>query len=433
MPDDLKRLICAAHARNLMVFLDVVYNHFGPEGNYLHAYAPQFFNARHQTPWGAAINFDDELSSVVRGFYVHNALYWLEEFNFDGLRLDAVHAIADESGPHILSEIAEAVARHLPQRHIHLVLENDDNAVWPLTRAAHGHESAYAAQWNDDFHHALHVLLTGEGHGYYADYAADPGGHLARSLTEGFSYQGEASQHRGGRRRGEPSGHLPPTAFVSFIQNHDQIGNRPFGDRIDALAPADAVRAATFILLLAPSIPLLFMGEEWATEQPFRFFCDFEPNLAAAVREGRRNEFAHFFQAAGAAAIPDATDPASFEACVLRWQDRSREPHAQTLDLYRHLLAIRHQSIIPRLRGTRAIQHSVFGPSRRTLTVAWRMGDGAILSLIANLDRHPIRVELPADRDALLAATDPTVLDASRSATLPPWFVGWWLQQAQSG
>jgi 1,4-alpha-glucan branching enzyme/maltooligosyltrehalose trehalohydrolase len=343
-----------------------------------------------------------------------------------------VHAIVDDSRPHILSEIAASVAQRFPDRPVHLVLENDDNAAWPLT--AREGASAYVAQWNDDIHHALHVLTTGETHGYYADYAADPGVKLARSLKEGFSYQGEGSPHRDGKRRGEPSSHLPTTAFVSFLQNHDQVGNRPFGDRISSLAPAEAVRAAAFVYLLAPSIPLLFMGEEWAAGQPFRFFCDFEPDLAARVREGRRSEFAHFFQSAEmdpSSAIPDATDPATFEACVLHWEDRARPPHARMLDCYRQLLAIRHQAIIPRLRGTRAVRSDVLGPARRAIAAEWRMGDGASLWLIANLDRQAVPAELPAAPAALLIATDPVTANARNSAPLPPWFVGWWLRESR--
>ena len=427
-PDDLKRFICAAHERNLMVFLDVVYNHFGPEGNYLRIYAPQFFTEHHHTPWGAAINFDDDMCRIVRDFFIHNALYWLEEFHFDGLRFDAVHAIFDNSRPHILTEIAETIRGKFPQRHVHLVLENDDNTVWPLMRDEHGHPSAYVAQWNDDVHHTLHVLTTGETHGYYADYADDPGGYLARTLGEGFAYQGEPSAHRGGKDRGEPSGHLPPTAFVAFLQNHDQIGNRPFGDRNNAIVPA-----ATAILLLAPSIPLLFMGEEWAAEQPFCFFCDFDPHLAASVREGRRKEFTHFFKAVegtSADSIPDATDPRTFEACILRWQDRERPPHAQVLEFHRRLMAIRHQKIIPRLSGTSTVRSNVFGAARRAVDVEWMMGDGSILRLVANLDHQSVVVKSPIGANTLLYTSHPALLEC-RSTTLPPWFVAWWLHPGQ--
>ncbi|MBL8541728.1 MAG: malto-oligosyltrehalose trehalohydrolase, partial [Betaproteobacteria bacterium] len=293
-PDDLKRLVQAAHARRLMVFLDVVYNHFGPEGNYLYVYARQFFTERHHTPWGGAIDFEGPASRTVRDFYVHNALYWIEEFHIDGLRLDAVHAIYDASRPDILVEIAAAVrAGPGADRHVHLVLENDDNAARYLCRGGE-RDGCYDAQWNDDIHHALHVLLTGESEGYYADYADDPLAHLGRCLAEGFAYQGERSPYREGQPRGEPSAGLPATAFVSFLQNHDQIGNRAFGERLAALAAPERLAAAVAVVLLAPSPPLLFMGEEWGSTQPFLFFCDFEPTLAPQVTAGRRREFERF-------------------------------------------------------------------------------------------------------------------------------------------
>ena len=217
-PEELKHFVDAAHAKNLMVFLDVVYNHFGPEGNYLGLYAPQFFTDRHRTPWGQAINFDGPCSRTVRDFFIHNALYWLEEYHFDGLRFDAVHAIADDSRPDILTELAEAVRRKFgAERHVHLVLENDNNAAHYLCRDARARSSCYNAQWNDDIHHALHVLVTGEKDGYYSDYAKNPAWHLGRCLAEGFSYQGEGSAFRDGAKRGEPSRDLPPTCFVSFL------------------------------------------------------------------------------------------------------------------------------------------------------------------------------------------------------------------------
>jgi len=239
-PADLKRLVDAAHERGLMVLLDVVYNHFGPDGNYLHLYAPQFFERCRSTPWGAAIHF----AGQVRRFFVHNALYWLEEFRFDGLRLDAVHAIVDPAEPDIVAEIAAAV-RDGPgrAREIHLVLENDRNEAHRLERDPSGAPRIATAQWNDDAHHAFHVLATGESDGYYADFADDTRAKLARALAEGFVYQGERSVYRG-HRRGSPSGALPPCAFVNFLQTHDQVGNRACGERIGALAPTPAVEAA---------------------------------------------------------------------------------------------------------------------------------------------------------------------------------------------
>ena len=255
-PDDLKALVHAAHDRGLMVLLDVVYNHFGPEGNYLHLYAPQFFTDRYTTPWGAAVDLS---LRPVRDFFLHNALYWLSEYRFDGLRLDAVHAIHDQGPVHVVDEIAHAV-REGPgtERRVHLVLENDDNAARFLPRGADGLPVAATAQWNDDIHHVLHVLATGETDGYYADFAEDPARALLRCLTEGLVFQGDPSPYRGGEPRGEPSGHLPPAAFVSFAQNHDQVGNRAFGERLGELAPEEAVRAVETVLLLAPSPPLLF-------------------------------------------------------------------------------------------------------------------------------------------------------------------------------
>ncbi|MBY0396522.1 MAG: malto-oligosyltrehalose trehalohydrolase, partial [Thermoleophilia bacterium] len=320
-PEDLKALVDAAHERGLMVFLDVVYNHFGPEGNYLGAYARSFFTDRHHTPWGEAINVDGPDSPVVRDFFIHNALYWIEEFHLDGLRFDAVHAIPDDSDKPFLEELAERVAALTGgRRHVHLVLENDDNAARFLERDGTG-PRWFTAQWNDDLHHALHAAASGEAGGYYADYAGDPA-KLARALAEGFAFPGDPSAYRAGEPRGEPSAHLPATAFVGFLQNHDQIGNRALGERITAIAPPEAVRAATAISLLGPQIPLLFMGEEWAAPQPFPFFADFGGDLADAVRDGRRAEFAGFpaFQdPASRDRIPDPAAEATVRSATLDW------------------------------------------------------------------------------------------------------------------
>src|SRR6185369_6772303 len=291
-PDDLKALIDAAHQRGLMVFLDVVYNHFGPDGNYLGRYAPQFFSQT-QTPWGNAIDYS---RPEVRRFAIENALYWLSDFRFDGLRLDAVHAITEPGRTLLLRDINKTVGTLAAQtaRHIHLVLENDANQPGLLDPRTDPPRGKYRAQWNDDYHHAFHVLLTGETHGYYGDYR-EAAQHLARTLAEGFAYQGEPSPHRQGERRGEPSSALPATAFVNFLQNHDQIGNRARGERLSVLAQPAALEAALAITLLAPAPPLLFMGDEWGARRPFPFFCDFTGELAEAVRDGRRKEFAGVF------------------------------------------------------------------------------------------------------------------------------------------
>jgi malto-oligosyltrehalose trehalohydrolase len=424
-PDELKHLVEAAHARGLMVFLDVVYNHFGPDGNYLHVYAPDFFTERHRTPWGAAINFDSRAARTVRDFFIHNALYWLEEFHLDGLRLDAVHAITDDSSPDILQELAEAVRRGPgAARHVHLVLENDRNAARYLERNPAGLPRWYDAQWNDDFHHLLHVLTTGDTDGYYADFAVAPMRLLGRCLTEGFAYQGEPSAYRHGRTRGEPSAQLPPTAFVNFLQNHDQVGNRAFGERCTELASAAAVRAATAVLLLAPSPPLLFMGQEWASTRPFLFFCDFGPELAARVTEGRRNEFARFAQFADPATrarIPDPGAAATFERCVLDWRAAETPAHAPWLALHRELLALRARYIVPRLRAAAEIRarYELLGPG--ALAAHWHFDDGDELVLRCNFHDAPLRDLAPVPGPLLYASAP----DAG--SHLPPWSAAWFL------
>ena len=431
-PDDLKRLVEQAHLRGLMVLLDVVYNHFGPEGNYLNAYAPQFFNPRHHTPWGAAINFDAEGSRTVRGFYLHNALYWIGEYRFDGLRLDAVHAIADDSEPDIVTEIARAL-RDGPgrERHIHLVLENDRNQSRYLPRDATCRPLTASAQWNDDIHHALHILTTGERDGYYEDYAGRPLWYLGRSLAEGFGYQGEPSHHREGAPRGEPSAHLPPTAFVSFLQTHDQVGNRALGERLCAIADPQALRAAVACVLLAPSPPLLFMGEEFAASTPFLFFCDFGPELAAAVTRGRRQEFARFERFSdpeAQAAIPDPNDPATFAASRLRWDEIDRPPHGDWLALHRELLALRHRLIVPRLAGMRS------GGDFRieegsVLRVQWTLGDGSQLHLVANF-AAAASAPVPMPPGQIVYANPPQSADRAGQRELSAWFVAFTLEES---
>jgi maltooligosyltrehalose trehalohydrolase len=392
-PEDLKHFINGAHSKNLMVFLDVVYNHFGPEGNYLALYAPEFFTDRHHTPWDQAINFDGPGSRTVRDFFIHNALYWLEEYHFDGLRFDAVHAMADESRPDILTELAETIRKTLgAKRHVHLVLENDNNAAHYLCRDAQT-PRLYNAQWNDDIHHALHLLVTGEKDGYYSDYAQNPAWHLGRCLAEGYSYQGEESVFRDGAKRGEPSRDLPPTCFVSFLQNHDQVGNRALAERITELGSAEAVKVAMAILLLAPSPPLLFMGEEFAAATPFQFFCDFGPELAAKVTEGRRSEFARFKQFNSPEAqkqIPDPNKEETFLRSKLDWNSVKREPHCNWLEFYRNLLKCRRDRVLPRIKDIvpgRA-KFEVFAPD--AIDVRWPLAKSGSLQVIANFSRSAL-------------------------------------------
>ena len=426
-PDDLKRLIDAAHARGLMIFLDVVYNHFGPEGNYLRAYAPQFFTDRHHTPWGEAINFDGPESRTVRDFFIQNALYWLVEYHFDGLRLDAVHAIQDDSKPDILTELAQTVRKTIPpDRQVHLVLENDDNAAHYLRPE----KKAYNAQWNDDIHHAMHVVLTGEGDGYYADYVDHPVRRLARCLTQGFDYQGEVSKFRGGAPRGERSSDLPPTSFVSFLQNHDQVGNRAFGDRILTLTDKCALKAAMTILLLAPSPPLLFMGEEFAADTPFLFFCDFAGDLAKAVTEGRRNEFSFFARFSDSAVrqqIPDPNAEETFERSKLNWASLEKDEHQGWAEFYKNLLRIRREQISNRLNETSGSEARFTMLSERALCASRKLGDGAELTLLANLSDDSVQHSTPIRGDLLCSTHNDTPDKLSRS--LPPWSAAWFMAQ----
>ncbi len=428
-PEDFKRLIAAAHQRGLMVLLDVVYNHFGPEGNYLHAYAPDFFNPRHATPWGAAINFDGPGSRTVRDFFIHNALYWIEEFHLDGLRLDAIHAICDDSSPDIVEELGAAV-RNGPgrERQVHIVLENDHNAAHYLSRDESRRWRYGTAQWNDDIHHALHVLASGETDGYYADYAKAPVQMLGRCLSSGFAFQNDPSPFRNGELRGEPSSHLPPAAFVDFLQTHDQIGNRAFGERLCHLATPEAMEVVTAILLLAPQPPMLFMGEEFAAEQPFLFFCDFGPELARLVTEGRRREFAQFKRFADPAArerIPDPNALATFATCVLDWKAIEREPHRATLKLHRRLLALRREWIAPRLAGMNNGSPQLKLLSERALAVRWQLGDGSLLSLVANFGEQPLTTTPESGK--LLFATSKLDAAALAAGRLPPSSASWHL------
>jgi malto-oligosyltrehalose trehalohydrolase len=418
-PEDLKALIDAAHARGLMIFLDVVYNHFGPDGNYLSSYTCQFFTDRHTTPWGAAINFDGPGGGPVRAFFIHNALFWLEEYRFDGLRLDAVHAIIDDSERHILEEIAATVRERLSDgRHVHLILENAMNEAGRLAASGEG-AGRYDAQWNDDIHHVLHAAATGEKDGYYADFFGDTE-KLVRALAEGFAFQGEVMGDLGGPR-GEPSRHLPPTRFISFIQNHDQIGNRAFGERLSDLVSETKLKALGSIYLLAPQIPMLFQGEEWATLSPFPFFCDFTGALGDAIRNGRREEFAKFsaFQDEEMRArIPDPIAVATFRSAKLDWNETERPGHRAWLDWYKRLLALRRQEIVPLLpRICEGGRSTLVGPW--TLRVTWQAGDGAALTLDANLGDSRSETIPEGQGRVLWQEGDFT------DGRIPPWGVRW--------
>jgi maltooligosyltrehalose trehalohydrolase len=381
-PDDLRALVDAAHARGLMVLLDVVYNHFGPEGNYLHAYAEPFFDASRHTPWGAGIDYTKD---PVRRFFIENALHWLDAFRFDGLRLDAVDQIRDPSDPELLAELALEVRRRIADRPVHLTTEDNRNVAHLLERRD-GAPVFYTGEWNDDVHNAAHVLATGETEGYYGDFTDDPTAHLARGLAEGFAHQGP--------ERGEPSAHLPPTAFVDFLQNHDQTGNRALGERLITLTDPAMHDALTAILLLSPHIPLMFMGEDWGETRPFMFFAGFEGDLARAVTEGRRREFADFAAFAGHTDdIPDPISPGTFAASKIDWDRRESAEGQAARRKVRRLLELRQAKIVPRLGATGGGSGSVLLAEDGRIAVDWMLA-GAKLSLRANLGDTP--ADLPS-------------------------------------
>ena len=427
-PQDLKALIDAAHGKGLMVLLDVVYNHFGPEGNYIRDYAPQFFTSRHQTPWGDGINFDGADSRVVREFFIHNALYWLTEYNFDGLRLDAVHTIVDDSKLDILLELSQTVRQTIGQhRHVHLILENEANQASFLRAHLEGLPAPYNAQWNDDIHHAMHVAATHESDGYYSDYADNPVQRMGRCLTEGFGYQHDPSRYRGGQLRGEVSKDLPATCFVSFLQNHDQIGNRAIGDRITAIADPQPVKAMAAIYLLAPHPPMIFMGEEFAASTPFLFFCDFGRELARAVTEGRRNEFARFERfkdPASRGLIPDPNSVITFERSTLDWSSIEDPYYREWLDLYRRLLRLRRERILPLLKQSSSFDSGYERGGDRTVFAHWKSSHGQILHLSANLcDTAAPSPQPPGE--VFYSTCEPAELHRGK---LPSWSVVWSIQ-----
>lgn len=387
-PEDLMALVDAAHASGICVFLDVVYNHFGPDGKYMPAYAP-LFTQHHHTPWGPAINYDDEGSTPVREFVIQNAIYWITMFRLDGLRLDAVHEIMDDSEEHVLHELSRRVREAAGSRHLHLVVENEDNDSGLLTRDVNGSANLFTAQWNDDIHHALHVAATDETFGYYDDYATETPPKTGRALAEGFVFQGEHMPYRG-RTRGKASAHLPPTAFISFLQNHDQIGNRAHGDRVVSSLPMSVLKPVIALYLLAPQIPMLFMGEEWGAQEPFPYFCDFYEELNEKIRKGRHEELSRLpgFDDGETA---DPTALSTFTSAKLDWSKLSDARSSEMLDYYRHLLEIRRQHIVPLLKDVGS-----FSGKHRTednaIGVDWVLAGGARLHLLANLSAQPARI-----------------------------------------
>ncbi|WP_205909457.1 malto-oligosyltrehalose trehalohydrolase [Salinicola lusitanus] len=416
-PETLKALVDEVHGHGLMIFLDVVYNHFGPDGNFLPHYAESFFRDDLQTPWGGAIDFR---RPQVRRFFIDNALMWLLEYRFDGLRFDAVHAISERD---FLVELGQTLRERVgPTRHCHLILENENNQASLLA------PGLFDAQWADDWHNVMHVLLTGEHEGYYADFVENATTKLATAMAEGFVYQGQRS--RKGEARGEPSGNLPPTAFVNFLQNHDQIGNRALGERLSRLSEPDALDAATLLLLLSPAIPLLFMGEEWGSRRPFLFFTDHRDDLADAVREGRRREFADFSafeDPAQRERIPDPNAAATFAASQLDDQEAAMPEHRDYRARFAAWLALRHRFIVPCLAGCHALGARVLGD--KAVEAVWRMGDGQELTAAINLSPGPVGLGLRGDP---LACSRPGVIDSLGEGQLPARASAVWLAPADA-
>jgi maltooligosyltrehalose trehalohydrolase len=409
-PDELKMLIDTAHAYGIMVFLDVVYNHFGPDGAYIHVYAKSFFSEDFHTPWGAGIDFR---RTVVQEYFIDNALYWLREYRFDGLRFDALGAIEPQS---FLSTLAQRIRDGIePGRQVHLVMEHEHNAARLL-------RGAFDAQWTDDIHHALHVLLTGETGGYYQDFA-DPTPLLARSLADGFSFQGEISPHAN-KPRGEYSGDLPTSRFVAFLQNHDQIGNRAIGDRLSATVDPRALRAAHAFILLAPFIPLLFMGEEWASRTPFQFFTDHaDPTLAEQVRTGRVREFSAFLGDEAAEVVPDPNHHDSFAASCIDRSEADRATHRGEFALTRYLLALRRAHIAPYICNAHSAGASVLAPG--AVLGAWTLDDGRLLRIALNLAASQAPIA-PTD-SAQLYASSPEAAASVHQGAVPGFSLVVWL------
>jgi maltooligosyltrehalose trehalohydrolase len=408
-PDGLRRLVDAAHARGLGVLLDVVYNHAGPAGNYLPEFGP-YFSPRHQTNWGDAVNFDGPGSDEVRRFVIDNALMWLRDYHCDGLRLDAVHAIADDSATHILEALAaevDALAAHL-RRPLFLIVESDLNDPrFVRSRDAGGY--GLAACWADEWHHALHATLTGDVSGYYEDFGPLP--LLAKALRQAWVYDGSYSPHRQ-RVHGRPPSGLAGSQFLVAAQNHDQVGNRAAGERSSALMSAGRLRVAAALLLTSPFVPMLFQGEEWGASMPFQYFTDHaDPGLGQAVSAGRRAEFAAFGW--DPEEVPDPQDPATFERSRLDWAEPARAGHAGLLAWHRRLIALRRQ--IPALSDPRLSRVE----TEYDQDAGWLVVRRGPVVVASNLGRGTWT--FPAGpAAALLAASDPGVERTAQGLAIPP-------------
>jgi maltooligosyltrehalose trehalohydrolase len=408
-PEGLKRLVDACHNNRLAVLLDVVYNHLGPVGNYLSRFGP-YFNENYHTPWGAAVNLDGPGSTEVRRFFCDNALMWLRDYHFDGLRLDAVHAFLDRSATHFIEQLAievDALETQI-ERHLVLIAESDLNQPLIVTpREANGF--GIDAQWSDDFHHALHTVLTGETDGYYSDFGSLA--QLGKALESVFVYDGQYAEHRE-RVHGRPVNGLSGTRFLGYLQNHDQIGNRAQGDRSSHLLSENRLKVAAALVLLSPFVPMLFQGEEFASSSPFQYFTDHDDvDVGKAVTEGRRREFASFGW--NPEDVPNPQDPNTFERSKLKWDEINQEPHRSMLEWHRELIRLRHSD--PDLSNGRLDEVKVDVDEERQ-TLAMRRGK---FELLCNLGKSPYKREV-LECSRLVASSESSIEIAGSGWLLLP-------------
>ena len=418
-PEDLKAFVEAAHARGLMVLLDVVYNHFGPEGNYLPRYFPEIFSKKNTTAWGPALNFDGECSAQTRAYIVENAIYWLEEYRVDGLRLDAAHAIIDNGPKHVLDEMAERVHALAGDRHFHLIREDENNIAVRLTREGDGCVTCYTAQWNHDIDHLLGAGFMGT----MDDRKVDDKGEterLGKALSEGFVIAAEEKA-----KEFEAGCHVPPNAFISFLQSHDLVGNRVFGERVSSLLPSETVEALVAVALLLPQAPMLFMGEEWGASTPFPYFCDFHGDLSVAVQKGRCEQLSKL-PGVSQEDLKNAPNPqaeSTFRSAQLHWDEIAEPRHAEMLALYKGLLAKRLERISPLLEGLSGRCGKHEGRAAGALTCTWKFAGEAKLQLDANL-WHEARACFGEALSEVLWLQG----SVNGGGELAPWTVRWSLQ-----
>ena len=411
-PDDLRRLVNEAHALGVGVFLDVVYNHLGPEGNYLSAFSPYYFSDTHRNPWGQGLNFDGPKSSMVRQFFIENALHWVHEYHIDGLRLDATHAIVDTDSRHFVAQLTARV-KESTARPVYVIAEDHRNLAHMIRPEGEGGWGLDGV-WADDFHHKVRVALTGDNEGYYRDYTGSMS-NLARTLNQGWHFTGQYSSYLQEDRGTDPTG-IPPRRFVFCIQNHDQIGNRAFGDRLHHQIELAAYRAVSVLLLCAPATPLLFMGQEWAATTPFLYFTDHPEVLGRLVTEGRRNEFRHFTAFSDAEArgrIPDPQDQTTFLASRLDWSESLDEPHVSTLRLYQRLLALRQQEA-----AIRCEQFAAYALTESTLLLRQDADDGPSLLAVIQMSRSS---EVRLAKQECLAGLNPRLWQILLTTEDPPF------------